>query len=67
MQLVSRQQIDKNVPTATNTNTTIELLLETECFLRGPRRGELGQLVQLSLARGVRRDGSVVVLTAEFC
>jgi hypothetical protein len=29
MQLVSRQQISKHVPTATNTNTTIESLLET--------------------------------------
>jgi hypothetical protein len=37
MQPVYRQRIGKHVPAATNTKTTIELLLET-VFLLGPRK-----------------------------
>jgi hypothetical protein len=39
MQPVSRQQISKYVPTATNTNTTIELLLETVFSARSVQNG----------------------------
>jgi hypothetical protein len=34
MQPVSRQRIGKHVPAVTNTNTTMELLLETVCSTR---------------------------------
>jgi hypothetical protein len=35
---VSGQRLGKHVPAATNTHATIELLLETGCFLCGPCR-----------------------------
>jgi hypothetical protein len=39
MELVSRQRIGKHVPAATNTNTTIELLLETAFSIRSVQSG----------------------------
>jgi hypothetical protein len=39
MQPVSRQRIGKRVPVATNTNTTIQLLLETVFSTRSVRSG----------------------------
>jgi hypothetical protein len=39
MQPVSRQRIGKHVPTETDTNTTIELLLETVFSTRSLQRG----------------------------
>jgi hypothetical protein len=39
MQLVSRERIGKHVPAATNTNTPIELLLETVFSTRFVRNG----------------------------
>jgi hypothetical protein len=39
MQPVSTQRIGKHVPAATNTHTTIELLLETVFYTRSLQRG----------------------------
>jgi hypothetical protein len=39
MQPVSRQRIGKHVPAVTNTNTTIEVLLETVFSIRSVQNG----------------------------
>jgi hypothetical protein len=45
MQPVSRQQIDKHVPTAMNTNKRIELLLKMVLTTWSVQSGHFGQII----------------------
>jgi hypothetical protein len=72
MQLVSRQRIGKHVPTATNSQVAIELLLETVFSTRSVRRGykgdNWGDPSQFSciLQVRLRRDGAIVQLIVQL-
>jgi hypothetical protein len=61
MQLISRQRIGKHVPAATNTYTTIEILLETVFSTRSVQSGfkedNWGDPVSESR---LRRDSAIV-------